>query len=81
VINEAENLKYARRWLPAEEGAPLLGYSKLDAFYRDCREGHLPPDYWQRHGRRIFVSALALGLVSAPGGADPTETRTASATA
>ncbi len=64
-----ENPKYQRRWLPAEEGAPLLGYEKLDAFYRDCREGHLPADYWQRRGRRIFVSALAV-MLTAPGGTE-----------
>jgi len=59
-----------RFWLPAAEGAPLLGYEKLDAFYRDVREGHLPSHYYERRGKRIFVSARALGLIPAPGGAE-----------
>jgi hypothetical protein len=62
-----------RFWLPAAEGAPLLGYEKLDAFYRDVREGNLAPHYYERRGKRIFVSALALGLIPSSGGADREE--------
>jgi hypothetical protein len=60
-------------WLPADEGAPLLGYRTMDAFYRDVREGLLAPHYWERRGKRIFVSAVALGLVPGPGGAEKLE--------
>jgi len=63
-MNEAENQRYTQRWLPAKVGAPLLGYQKLDAFYRDVREGYLSPHYWERRGKRVYVNALA--LISAP---------------
>jgi len=49
-------IKPKRHFVTPAVGAPLLGYETLDAFYRDVREKLLPDHYYERRGRRLFVS-------------------------
>ena len=58
---------FQKLWLSPAEAAPIIG-DKPDAIYRDIREGQFPFEF-VRIGKRIKISARALGLVPSQGGA------------
>jgi len=49
-------------WLLPAEAAPVLGYKKLDALYRDIRE-HQFPFRFVKLGKRIRICARSIGLI------------------
>lgn len=57
-----------RMWLTPDEASEVIG-DKVDAIYRDIREGQFPFEY-VRIGKRIKISARSLGLI--PSSAGPT---------